>query len=440
MAGGTSIEYCEIDDVDDTSCDNSSDGPNVTRTAVDSDGRFLYVLETTGDALETWALDTPHQSPSFIRSFAISGASAVLDIQVQNSIAYITDSGNSNLYIVNVSDLDAPVLIKTLAMDESATSTPHGLVIAGRYAYVAMADQAVHVIDVLDPNNPLIVQQINVGAHIRGIDVDGRYLIALAQPGGQFLIYDLGGLDVFALSAGSLEAGELSVRQNLEVAQDILARGNLFVNDYGYFSGPVTIAPTSGTTTREALEVVSRESNGLKLNAESNTAQPVYALSIGRGTAGNETSSSSSNPIAWIENGANVALGDSWGLYVDKLLVGSDGTATGTANYGMKITYAGGAAQGGLCIDDSVTGQTCPTSISSASILADNAITASAFDIAEIYSFSGSYTDGDVLSLDTGVSTTVKQSAGIPYDPTVIGIASTDPGLSSVGPVVPRWR
>jgi hypothetical protein len=61
--------------------------------------------------------------------------------------------------------------------------------------------------------------------------------------------------------------------------------------------------------------------------------------------------------------------------------------------------------------------------------MADGAITANAFDLAEMYSVTGTFAAGDLLILDTTNTSTVMRSEGVPYDSRVIGIASTNPGF-----------
>ena len=141
-------------------------------------------------------------------------------------------------------------------------------------------------------------------------------------------------------------------------------------------------------------------------------------------------SASSTSSSAKFVNTASSLFDTSWGAYTNRLLVGNNDAATGTANYSAVITYAGNSTFGGLCIDDTSDGHTCPTAgITNTSILADDGVSSNAFDLAEVYSFSGSVEPGDVLVLDPMASSTVRKSTGQVYDSTVIGIVSTKPGF-----------
>jgi hypothetical protein len=61
--------------------------------------------------------------------------------------------------------------------------------------------------------------------------------------------------------------------------------------------------------------------------------------------------------------------------------------------------------------------------------MADNAINANAFDLAETYTINGSSEPGDLLIVDQTQNTTVKVSEGVAYDRRVLGVVSTDPGF-----------
>jgi YVTN family beta-propeller protein len=125
-----------------------------------------------------------------------------------------------------------------------------------------------------------------------------------------------------------------------------------------------------------------------------------------------------------------VGNGAASNLSVGSLLINaSTGSATGTSNYALTIAYASATTFGGICIDDISTGATCPTTGIGASIVADGPIIANRFDLAEMYSVTGTYEVGDVLVLDASSTATVKTSPGTAYDSKVIGIVSTDPGF-----------
>ena len=118
------------------------------------------------------------------------------------------------------------------------------------------------------------------------------------------------------------------------------------------------------------------------------------------------------------------ASSTSWGAYINTLLIGNVESATGTDDWEAIIKYD----DGGLCLDDTGTAATCPET-PGASILADGAITASDFDLAEIYDINGSATKTDLLVLTSSTAMTVEPSSGVAYDSSIIGVYSSSPGF-----------
>ncbi len=105
-------------------------------------------------------------------------------------------------------------------------------------------------------------------------------------------------------------------------------------------------------------------------------------------------------------------------------------TATDTAEYRAVISYSGGSFSSGLCLDDSQTIDSCPTSgLFGTSLLADGTISASAFDLAEMYDVEGPAEAGDVLVFNQAASARVEMSGGTRYDRRIAGVVSTRPGL-----------
>jgi hypothetical protein len=132
-----------------------------------------------------------------------------------------------------------------------------------------------------------------------------------------------------------------------------------------------------------------------------------------------------------VNNGSSFS-GTAWGAYTNRLLVGDDTAATGTKDYVGLISYNSAANHFGLCLNNKANGATCPWTVSTStvySILADDAIGADAFDLAERYQVTGSVVPGDVLVMDADHPMHLKKSTGIAYDPLVAGVVSTRPGF-----------
>jgi hypothetical protein len=133
-----------------------------------------------------------------------------------------------------------------------------------------------------------------------------------------------------------------------------------------------------------------------------------------------------------VVNQANANTNRAWGIFTNRLLVGDSANASGTNSYVSAFAYNSAASRFGVCLDNTNTASTCLDFASTStvySLLADDAIGANAFDLAERYHISGEAEPGDVLVLDTETPFHMKKSPGVPYDPALSGVVSTRPGF-----------
>lgn len=136
-------------------------------------------------------------------------------------------------------------------------------------------------------------------------------------------------------------------------------------------------------------------------------------------------SSNFSWPVLRVENQG--IDDDSWGAHIDRLLVGTGNpSTTGTNNYAMVITYSSSTSFGGLCLDDNLTAQTCPSAVNG-SIVAEGGIIADAFDLAETYESPDTLEPGDIVIASTVNEMQVVRSNSTTTLP--MGIVSTEPGV-----------
>jgi hypothetical protein len=239
-------------------------------------------------------------------------------------------------------------------------------------------------VDIADPSAPQLLFEISDGLSLPiGVAVSGQHVFVSNLNFDNVAVYKMNGMETNALIAHTAKIGGLQVLNEAIFSDRVSIHSSLNVGTGGILSnGPLSVS-------------VSSTSSSVKLF-----------------------------------NPSDSATGTSWGAHIGKLFVSQLPiyNTTGSSDYSMVVSYDGGSVKNGLCIDDANTLDTCPFG-SGASILADGAITASAFDLAEIYSISGSANAGDLLILDTANTSTVKVSEAVAYDSRVIGIASTDPGF-----------
>ena len=211
------------------------------------------------------------------------------------------------------------------------------------------------------------------------------------------------------------------------VSSTSISAGNIFINSGTAANPSYSFAGDVDTgmyrSAANTLRFSTNGSIGLTIDSQQRVGIGVNTLTNFLQVA----SSTATATVSVVNTAASAAT--TWGAYIDQLSVGSNTNATGADNYSMVLTYASSATFGGLCLDDTGTAATCPTSVSGTSIMADGAVNANAFDLAELYHVTGTYDIGDVLTLYSSSTATVQTSPGIPYDSKVIGVVSENPGF-----------
>ncbi|MCE9586472.1 hypothetical protein K8R04_04110 [Candidatus Uhrbacteria bacterium] len=424
---------------------------NDSISGIDMSGNYVFAVASASSALYIVDISTPG-SPTLVSSM-INVLGSPTDVKVRDGFAYITEGTGNRLYIVDVRKPNQPIITGSVAV----ANAPQDVLQQGRYAYVSLSTTQFVTIDVSDPTAPYAIATSTCPSYdCTGGFIAGDYLIRRARdffsPNNDYIhfwdisratgpvtlsqlemveptapteqmqkltkygsyvytihsdtfvgattgvlsVVDVGGVKTDGIQAGTGEFGTLMVRNAAEMAKQLTVQGGLQVGTNGVLSrGPISSTATGTASSFAGM-----------LNVQTSTSTSAVTI---RNTLANTG-------------------GTAWGAYIDQLTVGSNASATGTANYSMVLTYASSATFGGLCIDDTSTGQTCPTNVG-ASIMADGAVISNAFDIAEMYSVTGTSEAGDVLVLDASSTATVMRSTGVAYDSKVIGIVSTDPGF-----------
>jgi len=105
------------------------------------------------------------QAPFEIGHFSVG--EEALDIQVKETLAYLTDVGG--LHILNVSDPREPHEVGACDLPDPAC----GIFVSGNYAFVADASDGLRVVDVADPTQPHEIGHYNTRIEAWGIFVTG---------------------------------------------------------------------------------------------------------------------------------------------------------------------------------------------------------------------------------------------------------------------------
>lgn len=333
-------------------------------------GNYLYFSDTTANVVHIYDIRDV-SNPVEVGSFASTSPARVA---VQGSLLVVAAGGV--ITTVDVSNPTAPASLGTYTY-----GTGFGrMLLRGRYLYTSAysGGDYIQVIDIQRPSNPTLVQTLaSFSTAYSRFDIAGNSIYL--PNGATFSEYSFTQAEITGLKTRLADIGELSVRNNATIEGRATILGGLSVAGTSIFDG-VSVA---GTSTYQLLSAV---------------------------------------------NSASGSTDNAWGAYINSLLVGSSPTATGTRNYRMVVGYDPTQTRG-LCIDDLSTAFTCPTTLDNTSIIAEHAITAGGFDLAERYLVTGDAIPGEVVSIDTSTSTRTTRSEGIPYDPKLMGVVSTAPGL-----------
>ncbi|HEX3125695.1 MAG TPA: Ig-like domain-containing protein [Thermoanaerobaculia bacterium] len=169
------------------------------------------------------------------------------DVRVEGNLAYVAD-GASGLQIVDVANPSAPVIVG--AKDTPGTATD--LVVSGNLVYLADGAAGLQVIDVTNPSAPAILGTLDTPGNARGIDlVDNLVVVADAQGGVQVIDVSNPASPVLLGSThtrqGSFShAADVAVRDRLAYVADGSdgALGGLRVIDFQNPANPVLVGAT----------------------------------------------------------------------------------------------------------------------------------------------------------------------------------------------------
>ena len=211
------------------------------------DGRYAYVVNTiASNSLFVLDLSNP-RDPVIIGQ--VSTSIVASDVVAQNGYAYISSSGGKTLTVVDVRNPVSPIKVKTIST--GLTSWPQYLSIQGRYIYAALSgDGMLGVIDIASSTNPvLLTGSIPVGTSPYGVAVSGRYAYVTnsdSTTGNSFTIVDINGIETNGLSAQSAEFGTAQIFTDAMIGGR-LSVGNALDVGYGgiYSQGGLSIGGTS---------------------------------------------------------------------------------------------------------------------------------------------------------------------------------------------------
>jgi len=445
--------------------------------AVGSNSGTCNATTNTGCELQIYDVSNP-SNPVFIggasdgntqaNSVFVSGRYAYVGINSNSGTCSATTNTGCELQVYDVSNPNNPTYVGGASDGNNSTYGNNSVFVSGRYVYLTVGANSgtctpttntgceLQIYDVSNPTNPTFVGGADSGNDTNAsVFVSGRYAYVgtLATSGScnttakancVLQIYDISGLDITSAQIGSLEAGNLMVNANANIAGNLMINGGLDVGPGGIFSnGAIGIGVSSNTT---ALRVEQFGSVGLGATAPvaifngasvgiGNTVggtfpgiQSMLAVlgNVGIGWTGTGTSTPVV-PGLGLSVFGNVGIGVTTTTaaltinapsanFAINVITGSVGIGTSIANSGYALDVGGKVrASGGFngnCLNTGAYGNNGNCNQ----------------DVAELYQSSEDVSSGEVLSLDTSAAKTVKKTT-IVYDQKIIGVVSTSPGL-----------
>jgi VCBS repeat-containing protein len=189
-----SLEIVDISDPSKPVAVGSYAGLNATTlNDVVAEGTNAYVTDASG--LEIFDVSNP-ASPVLIGSLP-SGLNSVF---VSGNYAYVGDSFNHAVRLVNISDPSTPTVVSSITIpSELGPGSPLGFALSGNYLYVADFSPGIDVIDVTDPAHPALVttfSNLNPHAHVgpgetsspTALAISGNYLYVADQDTGLYVL------------------------------------------------------------------------------------------------------------------------------------------------------------------------------------------------------------------------------------------------------------
>ncbi len=189
-------------------------------------GKYAYVSNLFSNTLSIIDISNP-VSPKVIST--LSGLSSPTSISTSGRYLYLSDAGG--LRLVDISDPTNPVILSTLGISFSGKSRS----ISGRYLIGAISDK-LSIFDILNPTSPNLVGEAPFGSNPYDVAVSGRYAYVVDIVGNTLNVVDLGGLESTSALIHSLEAGNLSVRNDIQTGGVLNVGTALTVGQGGFLS------------------------------------------------------------------------------------------------------------------------------------------------------------------------------------------------------------
>jgi len=150
-------------------------------------GKYAYVSDLSGSVLSIADVSDP-SAPAAIGAVTLAGQ--LRGLAVQGNYAYVCNNSGNLFYVVDVSNPAAPTSVGSVAI-----TSPYGMCVSGKYAYVFSENgvsSTIKVVDLSAPTAPVVVGSAAVdNVTCLKIDINGKYLYTCSSSAQTISVYDI---------------------------------------------------------------------------------------------------------------------------------------------------------------------------------------------------------------------------------------------------------
>ncbi len=208
-----------------------------TVTSVTFDGRYLYA----GAGTNLLIIDSSDPgASSIVGSLSVLGTP--YKILAKGKYVYLSENVANGFRVVNVSNPASPVSVFYSAF----AVQPLSMTMQGNYLYIPTTANDIKIYDISVPTSPTLVTTVSLGATTPfGLSVVGRY--AYINTSSQIQIYQMKGAYLQQLEAGGIDTSSLSVLNSIE-AGTIKVRSGLTIGNGLGITGGVSVTANNAAT------------------------------------------------------------------------------------------------------------------------------------------------------------------------------------------------
>lgn len=245
-------------------------------------GNYVYVGENQTHEIRAIDVSSP-SSPTFVGSSGDVGNGAAefhLGVRGDYLFAVGTGTGNSYLYVFDISTPTTPVLVDTILTDEY----PYTLVITGIYMFVGFQNSTTFTVyDISDPLNVVdVAGGTGMGTGVHGMNIVGDYMYCVSNASDSLFMWDISGLPSDPVLLQTLactgDPWNLTVAGDKLYVTDLSATKALQIFELTGATGPYS--PTLQEVTRDVLLRAGMSEDQFDVSALADISQPVRAMAI----------------------------------------------------------------------------------------------------------------------------------------------------------------